>query len=117
MGGFDYNGEIKKLEDAIDWFKPEAGQIKLKILSEPIERTQDFTDSKGVVKSVEQIVIDVEVDGKKMKWSVTKGLTKSSLYGQMMIIGQKFKGLTNANITLLIKQGQNRKDYTILEAI
>ena len=104
-------------KNSTEWFKPEQGSYKIVILGEPKKKT--FTDSQtGEVK--EQMELQIEVDKKAFTWTIGKGLTVASLYGQILKLAHakdwQWAGLT---FTLGVKlagkmpNGNPKRDYFI----
>ena len=101
-------------------FKPAKSQHKLHILSEPTEtvfKKEDGTETP-------QIKLEVKVDGntEQSLWYVSKGTTTRSVFGQLILIGKNKGQLKGETVTLLTKKAQNkdgtqRNDYTVLEAL
>ena len=54
---------------------------------------------------------------KKLCWGVTKGLTESSLFGQLILIGANKGKLTDETITLFVKGTGTDTQYTVEEAL
>ena len=109
----NYAEEVKKLGDSYETFKPEAGSYQIKIVSEPEETYYESADG----SRTQQIKMLIEVDGMKKQWFAGKCKTHTGLYGQLMLIGNKHKILQGQTITLLVKRGNDKNEYTILEAV
>lgn len=118
----DYKKEYATLKDyqTKDWFKPEKGTYQVKCLSEPVPA--NFVDPVTGNK-VDQIELLIEVDGQKKYWTVTKGLTLVSLYGQLVSLGARQGGLEGERFTVHVKfagigkGGRPKHDYFIPEAV
>lgn len=119
----DYNKEIESLKRQREFWKPTAGQWQVKVQSE--EEPDQFIDSDGIIH--EQIRLDVAVmgtnkPGKAVKWeeftwTVTKAKTLSSLYGQLMLLGQKKKQLNGIEFSLFVSNDGKKNSYTIPETL
>ena len=112
---FDYKTEMDKINAGGEWFRPGPGQYSLKILTEP-EITDPFIDAKQE-RNVERIRFKVEYQNKAYDWCVCKAKTKTSLYGQLMLLGLDKTKLEGAKITLVVNSDGQKKIYTILEAL
>ena len=111
----NYAEEVKKLEEnqeSREWFNPQPGQTLVKI----VEVGGDYeTEFDG--RTIQKKRFVVEVNGKEMNWGVSKGVTKASLYGQLLLAGKNMLGLEGKTLTLLVKFDGKKRDYTILEAV
>jgi len=110
----DYKKEVQNLEayQNKDWYKPKPGTTKIVILSEPKEGTYKDEDN----NITELIELDISVQEKMFSWSVGKGKTLASLYGQLMQVGQMKGKLMGETITLITKFDGKKNSYTLVEA-
>jgi len=108
----DYDKLKDGLKQTSDWWKSSPGKHSIKILSEPEEYEVEWED-----KLIQKVRMDIEVDGKKFTWGVTKGMTESSLYGQLVLIGATKGKLKDETITLLVKGTGKDTEYTVEEAL
>lgn len=113
----NYEMETKKLEKGSDWFKPEAGQYKIKILEIGQEYEATFEEKDGTKKAVQKRLFKIEANGKPFSWGITLAKTTASLYGQLITAGKNLGKLEGNTVTLLVKNNGRKNDYTILEAI
>jgi hypothetical protein len=111
---FNYGEEVKRLKinDEKDWFRPEAGQYDLIILEEPEKIKKTFNDEEK-----EQARLLIETNKKQYTWDIGVGETTNSVFGQLMLIAQDRGTLVGEKITLLVKRGKDKNDYTITEAL
>lgn len=113
----DLKQEYEKIEEhvKVEWFKAKAGKYQIVIIGEPEE--DNYTDETSG-KITEQAVLDIEINKAKYKWSISKGITFASLFGQIMALAKNNDYKTNGlSITLLVKNDGFKNDYTILEAM
>jgi len=112
----DYEKEMNKLKSGSgDTFKPDAGVYKVTILGEPEEC--EFKDSKtGEVTPQIKLLVEHSLAKGQFNWFVGKGLTMMSTFGQLVAVGKARGGLSGQVITLVVKEGKDRKEYTIVEA-
>lgn len=108
----DYNKEKESLQQAREWWKPVAGKYSIKILSEGEEYETEWEG-----KAIPKVRYDIEVDGGKFSWGVTKGTTENSLFGQLVLIGANKGSLIGETITLLVKGSKKETQYTVEEAL
>ena len=113
----DYQTEANNLNGG--FFKPTEGQTTITLLSEMSEKKDreiKNAETGEAEKTIEVVPLEVKVKGERMTWEVPTNTSKSSLYGQLISLGQKWGNLQNQEITLL-RQGVGRATrYTILEA-
>ena len=114
----EWEEEVKKLEEQGGYFKPPAGQYDIEVLAPPLKKEYKY-EKEGIK---EQIELQIKVDGKEYLWTITKGLTLASLYGQVLKVATqqgKWKGL---KFTLGVKSagqmpdGNLKRDYFIPQA-
>jgi len=113
----DWNKEVTALKQANEleqreWFKPKPGKHKITILSNGEEYTTTWED-----KEIKKVRFDIENEGKKYSWGVSKGMTENSLYGQIALIGKASGNLEGKDITLVVKGTGKEVSYTVLEAL
>lgn len=118
----NYMTECEKLEsfegfERLDWFLANAGQYKVKIVSEGKPYKKTIKDEKGKDKELDKIRYEIEINGKKQNFGVTKAKTQNSLWGQLCLIGSQKGILEGVEFTLLVKGQGMQKDYTIIEAL
>jgi hypothetical protein len=121
----NWQKEADKLKEAGDfgtrnWWRPMPGVYKIKILSDGEKYEYDFEqkDQNGntTVKKVNKIRLETEITGQKYDWGVTVGVTRNSLYGQLVLIAKQKGTLINEEITLSIKGMGKQRTYIIKEA-
>lgn len=111
----DWNKEkngLQKAGEQNEWFKPQAGQYKVRFLTNGEEYETVWED-----KTMQKVRFDIEIKNKKYSWGVTKGKTEISLYGQIALCGAAMEGLVDKEITLLVKGSGKDVDYTVIEAL
>lgn len=111
----DFAKEVKELEayESKKWFKPTKGTYKVKILGEGEMQTKTFGED-----TVYQWEIPIEINGEHLFWSITKGKTLSSLYGQIVSLAAKnMAAATGLEFDLIVKNDGKKNDYTIPQAM
>ena len=116
----EYQKEAETVQKGGDWIKLGVGVHKLTFLEEIPDPIKSKRVINGKEKETEQCDVLVECKGERKKWSLTRGTTSKSLWGQLMILGKHHQKLTGQNVTVVIKEakdknGEDRKDYTVLE--
>lgn len=113
----NYKSELERLQKgASNYFKPEAGQYKLKILSE-IEQSEPFIRQRsgGTTEEQAQFKLLVLVGGEEKIWTFGYGQTLASTYGQLVDLASKHNdSLVNVEFTLAVKSDGKKKDFTIV---
>lgn len=110
----DYQAELKRLEEfSGDYWKPKAGQYKVKALSELIEADPFISDEEDK-EPQQRSQLRVLVLGKEYIWNFPKGKTKASTYGQLINLGSvKGKILNEEFIVVVVGEGQSIR-FTIV---
>ncbi len=112
----DYQEELKKLQESGNYWKPKAGQFKVKALTE-LEDTDPFVrkheDKEDEVSP--QSKVQISVDGEEKTWTFGKGKTPASTYGQLVELATKHANkLTNVEFSVVVKNDGTKNDYTIV---
>lgn len=113
----DYQNELKRMQEGGNYWKPKAGQFKVKALSE-LESTDPFVKNKGKEdeESHEQFKLKILVDGEEKSWTFGKGSTMASTHGQIVELATKNDNkLTDLEFTVAVKSDGNKNDYTIVK--
>ncbi|KKL84541.1 hypothetical protein LCGC14_1963750 [marine sediment metagenome] len=108
----DYEVEQKKLEDfkpeegSLFW-KPTAGQHKVKALSE-LEEAEPYEDKP-------QFKLKVLVNEEEKVWTFAKGKSPASTYGQIVALAtRKDFILKDVEFTVVVVNDGNKNSYTIV---
>ena len=112
----EYQNELKKLQEGSNYWKPKAGQFKVKALTE-IEPSDPYIKQlpDGKTETHEQFKIKVLVDGEEKTWTFGKGATPASTYGQLIELATKNNNtLVNIEFTVAVKNDGTKNDYTIV---
>ena len=112
----DYQSELKKLQEGGNYWKPKAGQFKVKALSE-LEDTEPYVrkNKDGVEESIPQYKIRILIGGEEKTWTMGKGLTLASLHGQLVQLATKNENkLTGVEFSVVVKFDGTKNDYTIV---
>jgi len=112
----DYFGRANRLVEAEskEWFKCTEGKHTILFLSEGTPYEQEWEG-----ETIQKLRFDVDVRGKPYSLSVTEGQTKSSFYGQLLMVATKLKPtnqLEGKKITLIVVGDGKKKRYTVVEA-
>jgi hypothetical protein len=108
--GTDWEKEAENLGTS-EWFTPNTGTQTIRFLDDGEKQQREYDDE---VRDVQ--VFTVKVGGDEMKWSVTRGSTESSLWGQLVKVGADRGGLEGEEITLIRNGTGNDTQYTVQEA-
>jgi len=121
MDELNVNNELMQMANTPkgDWFSPKAGTYQITVLKEPTK--EDIRIAKFDDDSVEQVILNIKVkgaEGEKL-WSVTKGKTSNSLWGQLCLFAKyenngKFSG---KEFQLIVKGEGKSKNYTVYESL
>ena len=103
--------DLKTGSDMPEFLKLEAGTHKVTFLDEGKERIQHWED-----KEIPKVDFKVKYNEKEYVWSVTKGQTIGSLYGQIALLGRQLGTIAPTEVTVIVKGAGKNKDYTILES-
>lgn len=111
----DYQSELKKLQEGGNFWKPKAGQFKVKALSE-LQETEPYVKGEGETREVHpQAKIKILVDGEEKVWTFGIGKTPASTYGQLVELATKHANqLNGVEFSVVVKNDGTKNDYTIV---
>jgi len=115
----DYQNELNKLSDSAYW-KPKAGQFKIKALSELLEAEpfiKKIKNEQGVEaeEKSEQFKLVILIGEEQKVWTFGKGKTPASTYGQLLQLAVKNNNnLTGVEFIVVVKFDGTKNDYTIV---
>lgn len=111
----DYQNELKRMQEGGNYWKPKAGQFKVKSLSE-IEDAEPYIKNKGQPneESIQQYKIKLLVNGEEKIWTFGKGTTMASSQGQLVNLAVQKGKLKDTEFTIIVKSDGTKNDYTIV---
>lgn len=112
----DYQSELKRLQESSNYWKPKAGQFKVKALSE-LEDAEPFIRKREGEEdeTYPQSKIKVLVNGEEKLWTFGKGKTPASTFGQVVDLATKHNNkLTDVEFSVVVKNDGTKNDYTIV---
>lgn len=114
----NYNAEQSRLEgfkpeeSGIFW-KPKAGQYKVRALSELTE-AQPFKEEGKPDKA--QVKVDLLINDKKNTWTMSVGKSPASSYGQLVALAIKNGGkLTGLDFIIVVTFDGKKNSYTVVK--
>jgi hypothetical protein len=112
----DYKTELDKLkaneaDTKSEYWKPKAGQYKVKALSE-LEDAKPYEEEGKEPQLRKQIHLIVE--GKTVVWSMPFGITPASTYGQLVKLGSVNNKLQDLEFTVVVTGDGKTKRFTIV---
>lgn len=116
----EYEKEYENLKENVQqkWWKPNEGIHKITFLENvPKPEPKTFKMPDGTIKALEQSDVKIDVNKEVVLWSITKSLTKDSLWGQIIFLGTIWKDLTGKTITVLVTGKDKQKKYMIQEVL
>jgi hypothetical protein len=113
----EYDKQYAELKEGMDWWKPKEGLHKVTFLENIPEPTKRKIMVDGKEKELEQSDVLIEIDKKRIRWSITKATGKDSLWGQLMYYGMTVKDVIGKTITVLIQGQDKQRKYIIQEVL
>ena len=113
----NYEEEQKKLDnfkpgEGVDFWKPKAGQHKVKALSE-LEDTEPFIEEGKEPKP--QVKIALKVGEEEKVWTMAKGVSLASSYGQLVKLATGNGNiLKDLEFTIVVVNDGKKNTYTIV---
>ncbi len=115
----EYQNELKRLQEGSDYWKPKAGQFKVKALTE-LEEADPYikkvvVDGKEQEEKNEQFKIKILIADEEKTWTFGKGKTPVSTYGQLIELATKHANqLKDVEFSVVVKSDGVKNDYTIV---
>ena len=113
----DYQEELKKIQEGGNYWKPKAGQFKVKALTELEDADPYVKKREGQDDEVyPQSKIKIFVDDEEKTWTFGKGKTPASTYGQLIELATKHTNqLKDVEFSVVVKFDGTKNDYTIVD--
>lgn len=116
----NYETEAEKVTAGGDWIKLGVGVHKLVFLEDLPTPVKTKIVINGKEKESERCDVLVEYQGQRKKLSLTRGASIKSFWGQVVLLGKHYKSLVGKSVDVIVKtakdkNGEDRKDYTILQ--
>ena len=117
----NYQEENKRLDsfvpsDKVTYWKPKAGQFRVRALTE-LEDTEPFIP-KGEHKPEDekaQMKIELLIGEDRFTWTIAKGVSPASSYGQLCNLGSKKGKLKDVDFMIVVTNDKKKNTYTIVE--
>ena len=119
----DYKAESQRLDSFVpgessEFWKPKPGQYRIRALGE-LEPTKPFQkkDASGkVTEEHEQVELSILLDDKQYKWTMGKGKTPASTYGQLVQLAKAYNNtLKNVDFMVVVVTDKNKNRCTIVK--
>lgn len=112
----DYQKELETLEaneaqNIGDYWKPKAGQYRVKALGE-LDDGKPYVEEGKEPQERKQVRLHVE--GKEVIWTMPYGLTPASVYGQLVKLGANKGQLKDQEFTVVVTGSDKTKRFTIV---
>jgi hypothetical protein len=114
----NYTEEVKRLDAFVpgensQFWKPKAGQYKVRALSE-LEDTKPFEKEGEEPKA--QVKVDILIGEDKFTWTMAKGVSPASAYGQLCHLATTLGGtLMNKDFMIVVTNDKKKNTYTIVK--
>ena len=117
----NYSEEVKRLDGFVPgeqslYWKPKAGQYRVRALSE-IEESKPFVP-KGEHKPEDekaQVKIELLIGEEKFTWTMARGVSPASAYGQLCNLGSKKGHLKDVDFMVVVTNDKKKNTYTVVE--
>jgi len=115
----NYNEEVKKLDSFIPgesnkFWKPKAGQYKVKALTE-LEEAKPYEEPGKEPKPQMKIKMIVADNKESFDWTFSRGVSPASTYGQLCKLAVTLGGQLKDKEFLVVVTSDNKKNtYTIV---
>lgn len=112
----DYQEELKKIQEGGDYWKPKAGQFKVKALSELEEAEPFIKQREGQEDEIHpQAKIRLLIAEEEKTWTFGKGKTPASTYGQLIELATKHANqLKDVEFSVVVTNDGTKNNYTIV---
>jgi len=121
----NYTEEVKRLDAFVpgeqsQFWKPKPGQYRVRALTE-LEDAPPFIekDMNGQPKQGKepkpQVKLDMLIGEEKVTWTMAKGISPASSYGQLCKLGAKKGKLKDVDFMIVVTNDKKKNTYTIVE--
>lgn len=112
----NYQDELKKLLEGGNYWKPTAGQFKVKALTELEDADPFIRKKEGEEDQVSpQSKMKILINGEEKTWTFGVGKTPASTYGQLVELATKHANqLKDVEFSVVVKFDGTKNDYTIV---
>lgn len=116
----NYQQEVLALDKFVpgegNFWKPKPGQYKVRALTE-LEEAEPFVDKKDSNKQPKpQVKIDLLIGEEKVTWTVAKGVSPASSYGQLChLAASNGNRLTGLDFMIVVNSDNKKNTYTIVK--
>lgn len=112
----NYSAEVSRLDAFVpgensQFWKPKAGQYRVKALTE-LEEAKPFEKEGEAPKP--QAKIDLLIDEAKYTWTMAKGVSPASAYGQLCRLGTTKGSLKGVEFMIVVTNDKKKNTYTIV---
>lgn len=112
----DYKTMLQKLREneqqtKSEFWKPKAGQYKVKALSE-LEDAPPYEEEGK--EPQQRKMIHIQLEGKDYSWSMPFGLTPASTFGQLVNLGAIKGNLKDVEFTVVVTGDGKTKRFTVV---
>lgn len=112
----DYKSEVERLDkfvpgESSQFWKPKAGQYKVRALTE-LEESTPFKKEGEPDKP--QVKIELLIGEEKFTWTMAKGISPASAYGQLCKLGQIKGKLKDVDFMIVVTNDKKKNTYTIV---
>lgn len=113
----NYNEEVTRLDAFVpgeqsQFWKPKAGQYRVKALTE-LEEAPPFKKEGEADKP--QVKIELLIGEEKFTWTMAKGISPASAYGQMCKLGAEKGKLKGLDFMIVVTNDKKKNTYTIVK--
>lgn len=96
-----------------NWWSPEPNKYEVTFMKEPSEPFEVEYDGKKRTK----VAIEISVNNESFVWSVTESQGETSIFGQLVKLAHKHKGLTGVTTQILVQGINKERRYVIPEVV
>ena len=113
----NYNEEVKRLDafvpgDQSTYWKPKPGQYRVRALTE-LEEAEPFHQEGKEDRP--QVQIKLLIDAQSFTWTMAKGVSPASAYGQLCKLGAEKGRLKDLDFMVVVTNDKKKNTYTIVK--
>jgi hypothetical protein len=115
----NYSEEVKRLDSFVpgessNFWKPVAGQYRVRGLTE-LEDAPPFKSKKEGEADKPQAKISILIGDDTFVWTMAKGVSPASAYGQLCKLGQDKGKLKDLDFMIVVTNDKKKNTYTIVK--
>jgi len=101
----------------INWWSPEPGEYEVTFSNEPGNQYEITFDNGDKKRTLQKVPVEIVIGEEEFTWGVTISSGETSVYGQLVKLAHKNKGIKDVKTKILVQGIKKERRYTIPEVV